>query len=88
VRPARRVGGDVGRPHAALWATPGHSWAAQATRTARVGRPRGFRPMDGVLNKNPFLFISNSIHIQILEIHLSAQSSKKYESSSVGFVIL
>jgi hypothetical protein len=62
VRPARHVGGDVGRSHAVLWAMPGQ--ATQAAHTVRVGRPRRFRPMDGFLNRNHFLFyfefISNS----------------------------
>jgi hypothetical protein len=63
--PARHVGGDMGCPRAALWATPGqaaphHRWAAQATRTVRVGRSCGFRPMDNFLNRNHFLFILNS----------------------------
>jgi hypothetical protein len=36
----------------------------QALHTVRVGRPRGFRPMDNVLNRNLFLFISSSIQIE------------------------
>jgi hypothetical protein len=66
----------VGRPHAMLWVALGHavphrSWAAQVTRTMLVGRQHGFRPMDGILNKNPFLFILNSIQTQTLKIHIS-----------------
>jgi hypothetical protein len=61
----------VGHPHVVLWATPCHICTVQAAHTVRVDRPRGFQPVDGVLNKNPFLFISNSIQIQTLEIHIS-----------------
>jgi hypothetical protein len=80
------VGGDVGRPHSALWGTPGqsmphHSWAVQAARTVCVGQPCGFRPVDGVLNKNHFLFISNSIQIQNLEIHISLLIAPKIMKS-------
>jgi hypothetical protein len=40
--PARHVGGDVGRPRAALRAAPGQatlhrSWAEQAARTVHMG---------------------------------------------------
>jgi hypothetical protein len=87
VRPARHVGGDVGRPHAVLWAMPGQ--ATQAAHTVRVGRPRGFRPMDSFLNRNHFLFyfefISNS---NFENSYLDIQSFKNYEISFVGFVIL
>jgi hypothetical protein len=56
-QPTRRVGGNVGHQHAALW----------AVRTVHVGHPRGFQPVGSVLNKNHFLFILNSIQIQVLE---------------------
>jgi hypothetical protein len=68
------VGGNVSHPHATLW-------AAQATRTVRVGRPRGFWPMDDVLNKNSFLFILSSIQIHILEIHISLLIAQKIMKS-------
>jgi hypothetical protein len=57
------------------------SGAAQATRTVRVGRPRGFHLVDGVLNKNYFLFILNSIQIQTLKIHISLLIAPKIMKS-------
>jgi hypothetical protein len=76
VCPARHVSSDVGRLRAALWAmsdqvVPRRRWAAQTVCTVRVGQPCGFRLVHGVLNKNPFVFILNSIQIQTLEIHIS-----------------
>jgi hypothetical protein len=64
--PTRRVGDDVGRPHAALWAVlgqavPYHRRAVEAAHTVRVGRPRGFRSVHSFLNRNPFLFYSEFI---------------------------
>jgi hypothetical protein len=51
VRHARRVGGDVGRPHTVLWVTSGQAaphrrQATQVARTVRVDWPREFRPVD------------------------------------------
>jgi hypothetical protein len=64
-RPTRRVGGDVGHPQAALWATlgqavPHHRKATQATHTICVGRSRWFWPVDSFLIEIFFYFIPNS----------------------------
>jgi hypothetical protein len=61
VCPPRRVGGDVGRPHAVLWATPGQ--AAQAARTVPMGRSRGFWPVDNFLIEILFYFSLNPFQI-------------------------
>jgi hypothetical protein len=58
---AHRVGSDVGRPCATVQAVTGQAtpycrWAVQAACPVRVGQPRGFQPMDSILNRNPFLF--------------------------------
>jgi hypothetical protein len=60
------VGGDVGRPCTLFWAglgqaAPDHRWAKQAMCTVRVGRPRGFRPIVGILKEIPFSFLSRII---------------------------
>jgi hypothetical protein len=75
--PCASCGGDVGHPRAVLWvihapgqATLHRSWAAQAARTVHVGRMRGFWPVDSFLNRNPFLFISNSFQFQTFKIHI------------------
>jgi hypothetical protein len=72
------VGGDMGHPCAALW-------AVHDACTMRVGRPCRFRPMDSGLNKKIICYL---FRIQTSNIHLSAQSSKNYEISSIGFIIL
>jgi hypothetical protein len=62
----RCVGVDVGHPRAPLWEAPGQATpeshrAEQAARTVCVGRPGGFQPVDGVLNRNFPFFLSQVI---------------------------
>jgi hypothetical protein len=92
VRHARRVGGDVGRPHIVLWVTSGQAaphrrQATQVARTVPVDRSHGFQPVDSFLNRNPFLFYFEFISDSNFEnSYVYIQISKNYESSSVGFI--
>jgi hypothetical protein len=84
----------VGRPHVALWAASGHDTSlslpgrAGCTHyvcglTTRVSTHGQFS------NRNLFLFYSEFISDSNFEnSYLDIQSSKNYETSSVGFIIL
>jgi hypothetical protein len=54
-----------------------------------VGRLRGFRPVDSILNRNSVLFyLLLNLNSKSKNSYLSLQSSKNNETSSVGFIIL
>jgi hypothetical protein len=83
--PARRVGGDVGHPHAApsrALSPPGCTHCACGP-VARVSARGQF------FNRNRLLFYFEFIsHSKFENSYLDIQSYKNYETSSIGFIIL